>query len=170
MLVSIFFQVLAITAATLIFLRWRAQVRRRNAQSWESLVARLQPDWNLRVLHESFVDTAATPQERWEQLQGARGLCAMYRNANVMLDMVDYATRHGAAVDHETLAALRSDALHIRLFVAIALIQYAFSQLNEGICANALRAASMYRAMSGRMYELVQVYAGGAAPQLVGAM
>lgn len=154
---------LAIGAVALFLLQWAVAVRRRNAQSWDALVSRLQPGWDAADLAE-----AATPEDRWQQVQGARGLCAMYQNSKVMLEMANYAARNSHQVDRKLVAALRSDAMRIRLLVACALTQYAFHQLNESIGANAMRAATMYREMSARMADLLEA-SGGFAIQCAGA-
>jgi hypothetical protein len=52
----------------------------------------------------------------------------------------------------------------------MALGQYAFRQLNESICVNAYRAASMYVEMADRMTELLQVHAAGLVPDFSAAM
>lgn len=149
---SIFFPLAIAILAAVVWFRWARHARRRNAQSWDSLIVQLRPARNIRQLSES-----ATPEERWRQIDGAHGLCTMYQNAKVMLEMADYAARHDAYVDSELLATLRSDALQIRMLVVQALMQYAGNTLNEGISMNVLRAATMYREMSGRMSELLNI-------------
>jgi hypothetical protein len=153
--------------------RWRASVRRRNAQSWDSIVARLRPECSPRELNDpSFRNEAlnATPQQMWERIHGAYGLWAIYQNASVMLEMADYAARNSGSVDPELLATLRSDAMQIRVCVLMALAKYAFSQVNEGICMNAFRAASMYTEMAARMAELLQGNGGKMVPNFVATM
>ncbi len=150
-------------AVVAVLLRSSAKARRRNQQSWESIVSRFQPAWSLPELNQ-----CASPEERWQQLGGAHGLWAMYQNAKVMLEMADYAARNTEAMDAELLANLRSDALQIRVLVAGALAKYALHQLNEGISSNVYRAASLYREMTGRMTGLLPVNAGALAPQYLG--
>jgi hypothetical protein len=152
--------------------RWRAGVRRRNAQSWESLVQRLEPGWDHRAVRAYSLwqeGQNASPQEKWKRIEGARGLWAMYENARVIVEMADYAARNGPQIDAELLSALRRDALEIRFCVASTLVQYAFTQVNESICAHAFRAASAYTEMSARTRELLQVNAGAMAPSFAGA-
>ncbi len=166
-------EIAAISAIAASLYRFRASARRRNAQSWESLVARLRLDWDAREVSEQFLRGEvqnATPQEKWQRMQGAKGLCAMYQNASVMLEMADYAARNNRAVDSELIAVLRKDALKIRACVLMALVQYAFSQVNESICKNAIRAASMYSGMTVHMAQLLQVNDGGLVPNFVSAM
>ncbi len=165
MLVPIFF----VVTAAMFLLRARAEARRRSEQTWDQLVARLEPGWNPVQLGRCLQVEEATPEERWERLRGARGLCVMYQNAGVMLEMADYAARNGSSIDHQILAELHSDALQIRVSVVLALTQYAMHQLNERICSNALRAASMYKDMSVRMGDVLQVNQQ-LAPLYVGAM
>jgi hypothetical protein len=159
-------------AAVAAYLSWRkAGARRRNAQSWESLVARLRPDWGAREWSGRFEeeDLRATPEEKWRRIRGAQGLWAMYENSCVMLEMADFAARNSDSVDRDLLAALRSDAVQIRLCVLLALGRYAVSQVNESICVNAFRAAAMYTEMASRMTELLQGNAG-LLPEFVAAM
>jgi hypothetical protein len=163
----------AIAVAAIYLIRWRAGMRRRNAQSWDSLLQRLRPDWNAPALsYRSFGNAGqnATPEEKWKYVQGAHGLWAMYENARVMLEIADYVARNSASVDRELIAALRSDAMQIRVYILRALVQYAFSQVNESICVNAFRAASMYTDMAARTAQLLQVNAGGMIPASVAAM
>lgn len=162
-MIPIFF---AVTATTFL-LRARAEARRRRSQTWDQLVARLEPGWNSVQLGRCLQTQDATPEESWERLRGARGLYVMYQNAKVMLEIADFAARNGSSIDRKMLAELRSDALQIRVSVVIALTQYAMHQVNERICSNALRAASMYKEMSARMSDVLQVN-GQLAPQLLG--
>ncbi len=158
-------------AVSVIFflLRTRVQARRRAAQSWGDLVSRLQPGWDASQLGDRLEDHDVTPEERWKQVHGASGLCVMYSNAKVMLEMADFAARNSNTIDTNILAQLRSDAMQIRVSVVMALTQYAMHRLNERICANALRAASVYTEMTERMSELLQVNEGQLAPTFVGA-
>jgi hypothetical protein len=159
--------------AAIYLICWRAGMRRRNAQTWDSLVARLQPDWSVRASSESSVSIEglnASLEEKWNLIQGARGLWAMHENAGVMLEMADYAVRHSESVDREFLETLRSDAMQIRQYVRLALVQYAFSQVNESICAHAYRAASMYIGMATQVTEFLEVSSGVMLPDYVAAM
>ena len=47
-------QIAAILAIALYLVRWRIGVKRRNSQTWESLIARLRPDWSARGTKRSF--------------------------------------------------------------------------------------------------------------------
>jgi len=153
--------------------RWRAGVRRRNTQSWESLILQLRPDWSARELSDHFLwkeGLNTTPGETWERIQGAHGLWAMHQNARIMLQMADFAARNSDTVDHELIETLRSDAMQIRVCVLMALAQYAFSQASEGVRVNAFRAASMYTGMAARMTQLLQENAAMVLPDFVAAM
>ena len=153
----------AIAGVAVYLNRWRAGVRRRKAQAWDTLVAQLRPNWNARELNnQSFwnANQNATPEEKWQRIQGAQGLWAMYENARVMLEMADYAALNSDSVDRELLAALRSDAMQIRFSVLKALAMYACSQVNESTCVNVSHAAAMYAEMATRTAELLQVSGG----------
>lgn len=170
------FPLLQIGAVVLVALylgRWRMNVRRRNSQSWDSLLARLRPDWSARELTDQFLwkeGLTSTPEDTWTRMEGPRGLWVMYQNAKVMLEMADYATRNCENIDRVLVETLRSDAMQIRVCVLMALTQYAFSQASEGVRVNAFRAASMYTGMAARMTQLLQENAAVLVPDFVAAM
>ena len=59
------FQIAAVAVVAIYLVRWRAGLRRRNASSWESLIARLSPDWSARELSDQFLwkeGLSATPE------------------------------------------------------------------------------------------------------------
>lgn len=159
------FALIGIAAACIV--RWGMQVRRRNAQTWNALIARLQPDWNSSVWLDVIENSDGSPEERWQRVHGASGLWIMYKNAKVMQEMADYAVRHNSGIDPSLLAELRSDALQIRMLVLYALTEYALHQVNEETWDKAGRAALTYRHMSKQMSELLQ--AGTPMMQFIGA-
>jgi hypothetical protein len=168
-----FLQVILISAVAFYLHRWRAGAHRRNTQTWGSLMARLRPDWNSRELSDPSLwakRSNATPDEKWKRINGARGLVAMYQNAGVMLEMADFAERNADTVDRELLSTLRGDAMQIRVYVMVALMRYAFCQVNESICVNALSAASMYTQMTMSMTQLLRANCAGMVPNFVAAM
>jgi hypothetical protein len=142
-------------------------------QTWDSLLARLRPDWSTRSLSDHSLwkeGLSATPQDAWQRIEGAKGLCVMYQNAGVMLEMAHYAARNSRSVDRELLAGLNTNAMQIRIYVLIALGQYAFSQVNDSIRANAYHAASIYVEMAAQMTGLLQVRASSIVPEFVAAL
>jgi len=159
-------QIGAVSAIALYIYQRRASARRRNEQSWDSLVSRLRPDSSA----QNWAESNATPEEKWNRTGGAHGLWSLHENAGIMLEMADYAARNGEAVDRDLLATLRSDAMQIRAAVLMALLKYAFSQVNEGICVNASRAASMYTEMAARVSELFEANGSSMVPGFAGAM
>lgn len=166
-------QILAFAAVAIYFGHWRASLRRRNHQSWDSLLARLRMDWSARELSDQFLwkeGLNATPDDAWRRMEGPKGLWVMYHNSRVMLEMADFAARNYPEVDRVVLETLRSDAMQIRVCVLMGLFQYAFTQASEGVRVNAFRAASMYTGMAARMTELLQNHAAGILPDFVAAM
>jgi hypothetical protein len=111
-----------------------------------------------------------TPEEKWRLMRGAQGLWTIYENAGVMLEMADYTARNSNSVDLELLAAMRSDAMQIRVCVITALAKYALSHVNESICVNVTRAAGLYTEMTARTAELLRVNGRSMAPNFVPAM
>ena len=168
-----FLQVAAIVAAAVYLGYWRIRLRRRNVMSWDSLLARLRPEWSAREVSEHFLwkeEISITPEEAWKRMEGPKGLWVMHQNARVMLEMADYAARNSEAVDRVLLETLRSDAMQIRVCVLMALAQYGFTQASEGVRVNAFRAATMYTAMAARLTQLLQMHAASVIPDFVAAM
>jgi hypothetical protein len=166
-------QIVGFAAVAFYFSRWRAGLRRRNNQTWDSLLARLRPEWSARELSDQFLwkeGLNATPEDAWHRMEGPRGLWVMYQNARVMLEMADFAARHDVQVDKVILETLRSDAMQIRVCVLMALAQYAFTQASEGVRVNAFRAAALYSGMAARLTTLLQDHAAGILPDFVAAM
>jgi len=166
-------EIAAIAAIAFYLGHWRACVRRRSSESWETLVARLRPDWSARELSENFLwreGLSATPEDAWQRMEGPKGLWVMHQNARVMLEMADYAARNCEGVDRLLIETLHSDAMQIRICVLMALAQYAFTQASEGVRINAFRAASMYTGMAARMTNLLQDHAAVMVPDFVAAM
>jgi hypothetical protein len=163
----------SVAAAAVFLCRWRTALRRRNEESWESLLARLRSDWSGRELSDHFLwkeGLNATPDETWTRIQGAHGLWAIYQNSRVMLEMADYAARNSDTIDHLLLETLRSDAMQVRVCVLMALSQHAFCSTCEGVRVNAFRAASLYMGMAARMTQLLQENAAYILPNFVAAM
>ncbi|KAA6457998.1 hypothetical protein DYQ86_21805 [Acidobacteria bacterium AB60] len=166
-------QLLAFAAVAIYFGHRRAGLRRRNNQSWDSLISRLRVDWSARELSDHFLwkeGLDATPEDAWKRMEGPNGLWAMYQNSRVMLEMADFAARNNPEVDKLMVETLRSDAMQIRVCVLMCLAQYGFTQASEGVRINAYRAAAMYTGMAARMTELLQEHAAGVLPDFVAAM
>jgi len=166
-------QIAAILCLGVYFFRWWSGVRRRNTQTWDTLLARLRPDWSARELSDQFLwkeGLNATPEDAWLRMEGPKGLWVMYQNARTMLEMADYAAKNSDTVDRLLLETLRSDAMQIRVCVLMALAQYGFSKASEGVRVNAFRAATMYTGMAARMTQLLQENNPIMVPDFVAAM
>jgi hypothetical protein len=172
-MILILLQIAVFAAVAGFFVRWRAAVRRRNSQTWDSLIARLRPEWSARELSDQFLwrdGLNATPEDAWQRMEGPKGLWVMFQNAKVMMEMADFTAKHSSEVDRVLIETLRSDAMQIRVCVLMGLAQYAFSQASEGVRVNAFRAASMYTSMAARMTQLLQDHAAMVLPDFVAAM
>lgn len=170
-------QIAIVSALLVYFVNWRKNMRRRNSQSWDSLIGQLRSDWSARDLGEQFLwkeGLSATTEDVWQRLEGPRGLWAIFQNSRVMLEMADYANRNSIPgtepIDPMVLESLRSDAMQIRLCVLMALGQYALSQATAGVKVNAFRAADIYSNMAARMTSLLQNHAAVVVPDFVAAM
>jgi hypothetical protein len=166
-------EIAAVVAIAVYFVRWRKSVLARNAQTWETLVAKLRPEWSARELSDHFLwqeGLSATPEDAWQRMEGPKGLWVMYQNARVMQEMADYALKHCEGVDRLLVETLHSDAMQIRVCVLAALAQYAFKHASEGVRINAYRAASMYTGMAARTTQLLQAYNATMVPDFVAAM
>jgi hypothetical protein len=172
-MILILLQIAVIAAVVGFFVRWRAGARRRNSQSWDSLLAQLRPEWSARDLSDQFLwkeGLNATPEDAWQRMEGPKGLWVMFQNARVMMEMADFAAKNSPDVDKVLLETLRSDAMQIRVCVLMGLTQYAFSKASEGVRVNAFRAASIYTGMAARLTQLLQEHAAVIVPDFVAAM
>ena len=172
-MILIALQVVLVAGLGVYFFHWRNAVRKRNAQTWDSLLARLRPDWSARELSDQFLwkeGLNATPEDAWQRMEGPKGLWVMYQNARTMMEMADFAAKNSTTVDRLLLETLRSDAMQIRVCVLMALAQYAFTKAGEGVRVNAFRAATMYTGMAARMTQLLQENNPMMVPDFVAAM
>jgi hypothetical protein len=172
-MILVLLQVAVVAGVVAFLVHWRAGVRKRNAQTWDSLLARLRPEWSARELSDQFLwkeGLNASPEDAWQRMEGPKGLWVMFQNARVMLEMADFAAKGTNDIDRVLLETLRSDAMQIRVCVLMGLAQYAFSQASEGVRVNAFRAASMYTGMAARLTQLLQDHAAIVLPDFVAAM
>jgi hypothetical protein len=166
-------EIAVVVAIALFFVRWQRNARTRNAQTWESLLGKIRPEWSARELSEQFLwqeGLSATPEDAWQRMEGPKGLWVMYKNARVMLQMADFAAKHCEGVDRLLVETLHSDAMQIQVCVLTALVQYAFRSTSESVRINAYRAASMYTGMAARTTQLLQEHAAVMVPDFVAAM
>ncbi len=165
-------QIAAVAGVALYFAGWRLDTFRRNHQSWESLLARLQHGWNLKELSGHFPwkeGLCAAPDRTWNEIGGLRGIWAMYKNAGIMLQMADLAARH-SGTDDDLLDRLRADATQIRMGALNALADYAIHQASESVRLRTFQVASAYTGMAAHMTEFLQANAEVALPSFVAAM
>ena len=155
-------------AAALVY--WRAGVRRR--KSWESLVQRLEPGWDHRAVRSyNLFQEGRTPHPK-RSGSGLRAPRACGPCMRMPASCRIWPTTPGATalrLKPRLLVALRRDALQIRFCVVSTLVQYAFTQMNESICAHAFRATSTYTEMADRARQLLQVNNGAMAASFAGA-
>jgi len=164
---------LAVVVLSAAFLCWRrADMVRRNKQSWETLVARLKPNWDARELIDFPLPGDLSRPSLWKKLgriHGSKGLRTIYKNAGVMLEMADYAAHNCATLDPSLLESLRSEAMQVRVQVLAALAKHAAYMAGESFSMNVLRAESAYAEMVLGITELLEVSAPDALPSFVSA-
>ena len=165
-------QIAVVVAIVAYFVHWQVSVRRRNRQTWDSLIARLSETLNIRPLSEHFPwkeGLSATPDETWRKLGGMCGLLSIYRNAGVMLEIANYAARHADNVDPVLLQNIHTDAAQIRICVLTTMAQCFFTHATESVRMNAFQAASMYTGLAAHITELLQASGSSALPAFVAA-
>ncbi len=99
------------TLAAVSLVYWLASHHRRNARSWESLVARLELDRS----HVSAASIRAGAEDAPLLVKDREGLRTMYQQAGVMVEIADYAERNGSKMDPTAIAELRRDAIAVRV-------------------------------------------------------
>jgi hypothetical protein len=155
---------------------WRKRQSKRRSESWDEIVLRLRPnDWGYESVTERYLYSdrvTATPENVWEKISGAKGLWAMYSNAQVLVQLADYAAEHGNGeqVPEEVLASIRTDAFQIRMCVLMALAQHVFSSSSVAARVSAHRATQSYAALLARMTAVFQDYSAILFPKFLDAM
>ena len=91
-------QFACVAASTLLLTAWGVEQWRRQLQSWETIMARVQP--------------VAATSSTWVR----------FRSAGVAMEMADYAERRCRGVDPAHVAALRNDAVRVRVAAAKAMV------------------------------------------------
>ncbi len=172
--------ILLVTAVTAVpaayAIHWRRnQARRRNAD-WDSILARFRSnsEFGFAEVTERYLyspEIQATPENIWTRIHGAAGLWAMFVNAGVLMELVDYASRHrGEAIPEMLIEELRSDALQLRMAVLVALLRYGVSRSGVSASVNAHRAACAYGSMLAHMTSLFQEHSALFFPRFLEAM
>jgi hypothetical protein len=155
---------------------WRKRQSKRRSESWDEIVLKLRPnDWGYEEVTERYLysdQVTATPEDVWERISGARGLWAMYSNAQVLVQLADYAAEHGngEGVPEEVLASIRTDAFQIRMCVLMALAQHVFSRSSVAARVSAHRATLSYTALLARTTGVFQDYSALLFPKFLDAM
>lgn len=170
----IFLQILGVSLLIVYACVWRRQQWTRGKKSWDEIVARLcGHDWGLEDIAEGYLYKSgirATTQDIWQRIAGCRGLWAMYKNAPVLVDLADYAAKHGDGIDPILLSELRRDAFQIRLYVIMALAQHAMTASSAGAAFNAHRAAAVYSEMLARLTGYMQEHSAKLFPNYLDAI
>ena len=153
---------------------WCRQQMTRRRRSWNQIVARLNNhDWGIEEIAEGYLYKSgirATTEDIWPRIAGCRGLWSMYMNAPVLVELADYAAKHGEGIDRALLENLRRDAFHIRLFVLMALAQHALSASSTGASINAHHAAATYSGMLAHLTQFMQEHSAKLFPDYLDAV
>ena len=105
-------QISVVAAVGAYLVRCRIEIQRRNRQTWPELVARLSSGWSVAAFREDF---AAEPLR----------IIAIYRDAQVMQEIADFASRRLPGVDRALVESLHRDATQARYRAIAALLRYA---------------------------------------------
>jgi hypothetical protein len=170
----IFLQILGVSVLVVYIAHWRKQQWRRAKRSWEEIAARLSShSWGMEEISERYLYKSgirATTDDIWARIAGCSGLWSMYKNAPVLIELADYAARHGDGVDRETLDQLRRDAFQIRAYVLLAMVQHAATASSAGASLNAHRAAVAYSEMLARLTVYIQEHSTMLFPRYLDAV
>ncbi|HUA93770.1 MAG TPA: hypothetical protein VL991_14450 [Terracidiphilus sp.] len=109
---------LAVVGAYLV--RCRMEIHRRNQQTWEELLGKLSPGWSVAAFREDF---AAGPQR----------LISIYRDAQVMQEIADYACRRLGRTNPALLQSVHRDATQARYRAIAALVRYALKRPRKSV-------------------------------------
>lgn len=154
---------------------WKRKQHRMRAASWDWIASQVasNSEFNFDVLSRRFLyedGIDATPETVWEKINGVMGLWAMFRNAGLFLQLVEYATDHGAEPPEELLESLRADAVQIRIAVLISMGKYVSTCSQVAARVNAYRAATAYSRMLADMTNLFQNHSTMLFPRFLECM
>jgi hypothetical protein len=170
----IFLQILGVCLLLAYVSHWRKQQWKRGKKSWDEIVAGLSDHgWGIEDISERYLYKSgirATTQDIWQRITGCSGLWAMYKNAPILVELADYAAKHGDGIDPELLDRLRRDAFQIRLFVLLALVQHATQAYSSGAAQNAHRATVIYSGMLASLTEFMQEHSALLFPRYLDAV
>jgi hypothetical protein len=125
---------IAVTAAAVVYLgRWRFRLRQRRRRSLDELLARLIPGWQAPAAGES-ANAKAGPTLR--QADNPARLRDLYRNAQTMQEIADYALRNiealdrqsGRGIDPAIVEELHRDATYLRFRALGELVRFGFGK------------------------------------------
>jgi hypothetical protein len=157
------------------YIYWRHRQHRMRASSWDWIASQVASnrEFNFdtlsrKYLYEDGID--ATPETVWEKINGVMGLWSMFRNAGLFLQLVDYATEHGAEPPEELLESLRADAVQVRIAVLISMGKYVSTGSHVAPRVNAYRAAMAYSSMLAHMTKLFQNHSTMLFPRFLECM
>ena len=170
-----FLIILVMAILALYYAYWRRKQRLLRSASWEWIASQLSSNSGFnfdtvarRYLYEDGID--ATPDTLWDKINGVMGLWAMFRNAGLFLQLVEYATDHGAEPPEELLESLRADAVQIRVTVLISIAKYVSTCSQVAPRVNAYRAAIAYSSMLMHMTKLFQNHSTSLFPRFLECM
>ncbi len=170
------FQVL-LTAVLLTYAGyWRKHHSKRRSESWDEIILKLRPnDWGYEEVTQRYLyseEINAKPEDVWGRISGAKGLWAMYSNASVLVQLADYAAKHGNGdeIPEELLEGIRTDAFHIRMYVLMALAQHVFTRSSVAARVSAYRATVGYTVMLARTTAFFQDHSTLLFPKFLDAM
>lgn len=98
---------------------------RRNARSWDSLVAKLANGMAARIFvagPSEAMEAGASDEDFRTKITSRRGLWAVFKGAGVVLEMADYVERTRSSIDPALLDSVRNDAMRSRVFALKALV------------------------------------------------
>jgi hypothetical protein len=119
------FQISATAAAVIYLGGWRFMLHLRRKQSWDGLWARLTP---VSQAPASGKAAAAQDNATNEKLRPSAKLWSVYRNAQTMQEIADYALRNFEIADRTFAEQLHCDATQVRFRAMVALARIAIGR------------------------------------------
>jgi hypothetical protein len=125
----------AVLVASIIYLCSRQRYpRQRNLQSWEELIDGVIPAFDNTLANDPaawVTEMAKHTEKLWQTSRDLRGFRVMFRNARVLMEMIDHADLRAlntsTPIDVNLLDSLRRDAMQIRGTSFVGMARYALS-------------------------------------------
>jgi len=134
-------------------IRLQVSISRQRSKEWEQILAGIaQLDGCLSQLSHGSIFSGGLDcpvDEVWDRIGGKRGIWAIFRNAGVLLEAMNYMEKIGEPNPRllRTIGQLRKEGRHVRIVASVAFLKCLLTFPGRSACFAAGETASEYIAL-----------------------